>query len=57
MARYIGASCKICRREGENFFLKGSNAQVINVSLTKEDMLRESMGNQHDVKVQSTDYA
>ena len=23
MARYIGPSCKLCRREGEKLFLKG----------------------------------
>ena len=41
MARYTGASCKLCRRESQNFSLREKGAIPINVLLTEDHMLRE----------------
>ena len=35
MARYIGESCRICRREGEKLFLKGSRCYTDKCALTR----------------------
>ncbi len=35
MARYIGAKCKICRREGEKLFLRGSRCYTDKCSFTR----------------------
>ncbi|OPX18368.1 30S ribosomal protein S4 [candidate division WOR-3 bacterium 4484_100] len=35
MARYIGARCKICRREGEKLFLRGSRCYTDKCSFTR----------------------
>ena len=35
MARYTGPVCRICRREGEKLFLKGSKC-VLHCTLDKE---------------------
>lgn len=35
MARYIGAKCKICRREGEKLFLRGSRCYSDKCSFTR----------------------
>ena len=35
MARYIGAKCKICRREGEKLFLRGSRCYTDKCAFTR----------------------
>ena len=35
MARYIGESCRVCRREGEKLFLKGSRCYTDKCALTR----------------------
>uniref|UniRef100_A0A7C6AFP8 Small ribosomal subunit protein uS4 n=1 Tax=candidate division WOR-3 bacterium TaxID=2052148 RepID=A0A7C6AFP8_UNCW3 len=35
MARYIGARCKVCRREGEKLFLRGSRCYTDKCSFTR----------------------
>uniref|UniRef100_A0A7V0Z6N3 Small ribosomal subunit protein uS4 n=1 Tax=candidate division WOR-3 bacterium TaxID=2052148 RepID=A0A7V0Z6N3_UNCW3 len=35
MARYIGAKCKVCRREGEKLFLRGSRCYTDKCSFTR----------------------
>ena len=35
MARYTGESCRICRREGEKLFLKGSRCYTDKCALTR----------------------
>ena len=35
MARYIDASCKLCRREGEKLFLKGSRCYTNKCAITR----------------------
>ncbi len=35
MARYVGAKCKICRREGEKLFLRGSRCYTDKCSFTR----------------------
>lgn len=35
MARYTGASCRLCRREGEKLFLKGDRCYTSKCSVTK----------------------
>lgn len=36
MARYRGAVCKLCRREGEKLFLKGARCQTVKCSFEKK---------------------
>ena len=36
MARYTGAVCKLCRREGEKLFLKGSRCVTVKCSFEKK---------------------
>ena len=36
MARYRGAVCKLCRREGEKLFLKGMRCQTVKCSFEKK---------------------
>ena len=35
MARYIGESCRVCRREGEKLFLKGSRCYTDKCALSR----------------------
>ncbi|MBQ9279606.1 MAG: 30S ribosomal protein S4 [Clostridia bacterium] len=35
MARYIGESCRVCRREGEKLFLKGSRCYTDKCAITR----------------------
>ena len=35
MARYIGPKCKICRREGEKLFLRGSRCYTDKCAFTR----------------------
>ena len=35
MARYIDESCRVCRREGEKLFLKGSRCYTDKCALTR----------------------
>ena len=35
MARYRAAVCKLCRREGEKLFLKGSRCQTAKCAIEK----------------------
>ncbi len=35
MARYIDAKCKLCRREGEKLFLKGSRCHTVKCAIAK----------------------
>lgn len=35
MARYIGPSCKLCRREGEKLFLKGTRCVTVKCAIAK----------------------
>ena len=35
MARYTGPSCRVCRREGENLFLKGERSYTDKCSVTR----------------------
>ena len=36
MARYRAAVCKLCRREGEKLFLKGSRCQTAKCAIVKK---------------------
>jgi small subunit ribosomal protein S4 len=36
MARYIGAVCRLCRREGEKLFLKGPRCTSVKCAITKK---------------------
>jgi small subunit ribosomal protein S4 len=35
MARYIGPQCRLCRREGEKLFLKGTRCDTVKCAITK----------------------
>lgn len=35
MARYIGPQCRLCRRQGEKLFLKGTRCETAKCSITK----------------------
>ncbi len=35
MARYVGPSCRLCRREGEKLFLKGIRCDTVKCAITK----------------------
>ena len=48
MARYTGAVCRLCRREGQKLFLKGERCYSKSVPLVVENMLPASMD--RDVK-------
>lgn len=37
MARYTGPKCKLCRREGQKLFLKGTRCETKKCSLTKRE--------------------
>jgi small subunit ribosomal protein S4 len=37
MARYIDAVCRLCRREGEKLFLKGTRCSTQKCSITKRN--------------------
>jgi len=43
MARYTGATCRLCRREGMKLFLKGIDVIQINVLLLEEVMHQDNM--------------
>ncbi len=43
MARYTGASCRQCRREGMKLFLKGDRCYTDKCAIVKETMLQVNM--------------
>lgn len=46
MARYAGASCRVCRREGEKLFLKGERCYTEKCSVTKRQYAPGQHGQQ-----------
>ena len=46
MARYTDASCRLCRREGQKLFLKGSRCYTDKCAFTR----REQAPGQHGAK-------
>ncbi len=54
MARYTGPSCKICRREGEKLFLKGSRCYTAKCAMENRDFRPGEHGRRRH---RSSDYA
>jgi small subunit ribosomal protein S4 len=44
VAKYRGPVCRLCRREGEKLFLKGSRCMTENAPLSGGVILLDSMG-------------
>jgi len=51
MARYTGAVCKLCRREGEKLFLKGSRCVTVKCSFEKKSYAPGQHGVSQRVKL------
>jgi small subunit ribosomal protein S4 len=51
MARYTGAVCKLCRREGEKLFLKGSRCVTVKCSFEKKSYAPGQHGASQRVKL------
>jgi small subunit ribosomal protein S4 len=51
MARYTGAVCKLCRREGEKLFLKGSRCATVKCSFEKKSYAPGQHGVSQRVKL------
>ena len=53
MARYTGAKCKLCRREGEKLYLKGTRCHTEKCAITKRNYAPGQHGN---ARHRTTDY-
>jgi len=57
MARYTGAACKLCRREGEKLFLKGERCTSSKCSFERRPFPAGQHGKQAQFRRKESDYA
>ena len=56
MARYTDASCKLCRREKQKLFLKGTKCYTEKCPIEKETTRPVNMGSRVVKNFQSTEF-
>ena len=51
MGRYLGSSCRLCRREGEKLFLKGARCMTYRCAMERRAYAPGQHGNAHKAKL------